>query len=103
MNSYVYVIASDPAGPVKLGSSKHPEKRVKQLQTGHSEQLRLYYFHSIPAENVKLMEKAVHEVNRHNRIKGEWYNLSVEDAILEVRHAVIRYSENLELIKQKVY
>lgn len=103
MLSYVYVIASDPAGPVKIGFSKHPEKRVTQLQTGHSETLRLYYYHSLPAESVKLMEKAVHATNRHRKVKGEWFNLSVEDAILEVRHAVIRYADNLELVREKVY
>lgn len=103
MESYVYVIASDPAGPVKIGFSKHPEKRLAQLQTGHSETLRLYYFHAMPAECVKLMEKAVHATNRHRKVKGEWFKLSVEDAILEVRHAVIRYSDNLELVTNKVY
>lgn len=103
MDSYVYVIAADAAGAVKIGFSKHPEKRLKQLQTGHSGELRLYYHHPLPVENVKLIERAIHDLNRHKRVKGEWFDMSVEDAILEVKHAVIRYSEHIELITQKLY
>lgn len=103
MLSYVYVISAAEEGPVKIGFSKTPEKRLKKLQTGHPEELRLYYFHSLPEKNVKLMERAVHDLNRHKRIKGEWFNMSVNDAILEIKHAVIKYSESVELITQKVY
>lgn len=96
MDSYVYVIASSPEGPVKVGCSKHPDKRLKQLQTGHSEVLELAYTTAVPAAQVRLMERVIHETNRHRKVHGEWFDLTVENAILEVRCAVMQYGDELE-------
>jgi hypothetical protein len=37
----VYLIASSLSGPIKVGVSSSPTSRVKMLQTGHAERLRI--------------------------------------------------------------
>lgn len=101
--SYVYVIGKETEGPIKIGFSANPAKRLKQLQTAQHEELRLFYFQSVPKDIVKMMEQAIHATNRHKKVKGEWFNLTVDDAIVEVRHAIIRYSDNVASLKQKLY
>lgn len=96
MDSYIYVVSLSEMGPVKIGYSASPERRLKQLQTGQASKLSLNYTEAISGDRVRMMEKILHETNRHRRISGEWYDLTVEDAILEVKHAMIRYEETLE-------
>lgn len=82
--SFLYVIASHPSGPVKLGLSRHPEKRVRQLQTGCSEPLSIFHIEEVEEDRVKIAEKALHRLLNHKRVRGEWFDLSVEEAVSEV-------------------
>jgi hypothetical protein len=84
--SFLYVIAADPAGPVKLGLSINPEKRVRQLQTGNVAKLILHHIEEVDEDRVKAAESALHKLLRHKRLKGEWFSLTVEEAISEVIH-----------------
>lgn len=63
---------------VKIGISKHPLKRVKQLQTGTSDRLYLYKWFDVV--NPKKLEKYVHKLLWKHRIHplGEWFKLSKE-------------------------
>jgi hypothetical protein len=99
--TFLYVIAETITGPVKLGFSVDASKRLKQLQTGYPRKLTLYHAEDIGSLNPRLMEGFLHAANRHHRITGEWFNLTVADAILEVRHVVIRYGESAELQSRK--
>jgi hypothetical protein len=96
---YLYVISETDQGPCKLGFSATPEKRVRQLQTGAATKLRLFHKEPVPAEKVKALEKALHGLVRHLKVSGEWFNLSTADAILEVKHAVIRYSDDMTVCR----
>jgi|HigsolmetaGSP12D_1036236.scaffolds.fasta_scaffold01876_5 T5orf172 domain. len=96
MESYIYVIASREEGPVKIGYSDDPSRRLKQLQTGHPETLRIFYQEEIGygRRKASLLERIIHKQNVHKRLKGEWYDLTVENAILEVQYAIIRFGED---------
>lgn len=54
---------------VKIGFSKHPEKRVRQLQTGTSDRLIL---HALEPGDRKLERKRHSEFSDHRKI-GEWF------------------------------
>lgn len=97
MTGYVYIIASNSNGPVKIGHSKDPQKRLKQLQTGHSDKLSLYHMEEFDGlEKAKLFEKIIHKnINYQNR-SGEWFNLTVDKAKNQLIHAVIYYGEMSE-------
>jgi hypothetical protein len=100
---YLYVIApaNHEAGPCKLGISHDPSARLQQLQTGHPELLKVYHQEPASAENVKILERLLHRDINYLRQRGEWFKLSVEDAITHVRFTLIQYDDTPDL-KEKV-
>lgn len=85
--SFLYIISASEAGPVKLGFSQDPEKRLRQLQTASPLPLRLFHVEEVEPDRVKIAEKALHRIIGHKRVKGEWFDVSVEEAISEVMFA----------------
>lgn len=81
---YLYVIADSLAGPVKLGISKDPQRRVKQLQTGHANHLRVFHAEPFPAAETRLYERCLHRDLGYLRRQGEWFDLSVVEAIAHI-------------------
>lgn len=76
---------------VKIGYSKNPQKRLKQLQTGHPNRLKLIKIWD--AEPVK--EKLLHRMlwMFHKDCKGEWFTIGVDDCV-EVMDKVINRGKN---------
>ncbi len=89
METYLYVIAESYEGPVKIGYSAQPEKRLKQLQTGASTKLNLCYQQSVKNNEAKRIERMIHKTLGYKRSHGEWFNLSVEEAIIEVQFGLM--------------
>ena len=89
--SYVYVIASSEEGPVKIGRSIDPAARCKQLQTGHQAELKVYHQQAFDEKLTPLVERTIHKTLYHKRLKGEWFQMPVETAILEVTYAEIMH------------
>lgn len=73
----IYLI-SNSKGQVKIGWSKHPQKRLKELQTGNASKLRLEAVYDL----YNKYELRLHYILRDfkSRHKGEWFDVSVEDA-----------------------
>lgn len=76
--NYLYII-SNGDGAVKVGVSKNPKKRVKQLQTGNENKLELIFFEEFecPRSKIFQIEKMVHR-DLHMRCErkvGEWFYL----------------------------
>lgn len=69
-NDYLYFIQSSEKGMIKIGRSAHPEKRLKQLQTGNPHLLKLI----CSFENLGHREKYLHEHLKKFRKKGEWFD-----------------------------
>ena len=69
---YVYAIRECSTGNIKLGISKDPEARVKQLQNGNSGALELVAYKR--AVNRFKDEASLHELASDNNIKGEWFS-----------------------------
>lgn len=66
----LYIIQSDNTGMIKIGRSKDPLKRLKQLQTGNPNKLKLIaYF-----DNMGWREKELHEQLSRYRLEGEWFS-----------------------------
>lgn len=95
---FIYIIGSNEAsaiGPYKIGFSKNPETRLRSLQTGNSDKLKVLYTENIDKTRVRFIESQIHTNLKHRQIKGEWFNISLESAILEVKYANIRYSHEV--------
>ena len=95
--SYIYAIGPKH-GPIKIGYSKTPQKRVNELQTGHHEKLYLHYYAEIDDNKAEIIEHLIHRSNNHRRINGEWFDLSIEDSKAEIDFAIIRFGDDDSLI-----
>lgn len=83
---YVYVIGPmQGQGAVKIGVALSPKKRLKALQTGHPEALKLHYAYPVPVGTELKIERQCHEHFRASRIKGEWFQIDPKDAVDLVR------------------
>ncbi len=68
---YVYAIKNTDTGNIKLGISKNPAQRLKQLQTGCDGKLELVAYKK--AENGYQDESKLHHDNDQHLIHGEWF------------------------------
>lgn len=90
--SYLYVISDGKL--VKIGFSINPEKRLSQLQTGHPDKLELIYREQVPDDKALILEQLIHKANNHLRVRREWFKLTQEQAIDEVKFVIIRHLDN---------
>jgi hypothetical protein len=95
--SFIYVIAPHDSEKVKIGISDQPIRRLKQLQTGHPEILHIHHTEPVNRKDRAVLERLIHKQNGHLRLKGEWFAMTVKDAILEVQHTLIRYGDCSDL------
>jgi hypothetical protein len=66
---FIYFIQVGDDGPIKIGYSGNPYRRLGQLQTGHPELLRILLM--FPGE--KEDELWLHQILKNFRIGGEWF------------------------------
>lgn len=92
----IYVIGPKD-GPFKIGYSASPSARLSSLQTGTTEFPMIHYKEECETEQAKVIEKLIHRQLAHKRIRGEWFNVTLDEAISEVKFAFIRWEgeENL--------
>jgi DNA-binding XRE family transcriptional regulator len=83
--SNVYVLKSDH-GLVKVGISKNPEKRAKDLRSHSGLVIDLAYAREL--ENAGSVERAAHIILDAKRRNGEWFDVTVEEAISAIDLAV---------------
>ena len=95
---YIYVIKEeDTTDIVKIGFSGNPEKRLKQLQTGHPRTLELFHKEEVNPALVKPLERVIHRTLAHKRRNGEWFALTPSDAVFEIQHALMKHGDNDKL------
>jgi len=75
----VYLIQSLEEGYYKIGISIRPNKRIQQLQTGNSSELKL--INTFSSEYANKIEKTLHNQFLHLRKEGEWFELSLIEAL----------------------
>ena len=86
MNYYVYVIGPDD-GPIKIGFTNNLKTRLRTIQTGNPERIKIHYSIEFKTEkDMRAAEKKIHRTLAHKRKKGEWFDILPEDAKLELEH-----------------
>jgi hypothetical protein len=93
MISYVYIIGTDTP-PYKVGISRNPQRRLRALQTGHPEQLRIHHQIATDAAKTRLLESVIHNNLKLHRCAGEWFDMPLDKLRLEVDYVMIRYAED---------
>lgn len=76
---HLYLIQSLETGYYKVGISKHPSKRIQQLQTGSPCELRLVYVYK--SENCSKIETTLHNQFSHLHREGEWFKMTLEHEV----------------------
>ena len=97
---YVYII-SDEQGYIKVGISKNPRKRLKQLQTGNMNILKLIFTEEFECNRNHLLkiEKLIHREISHisKHMKGEWFFIE-KNQITDIKDIIkfhrIRYDSD---------
>lgn len=92
MLKYIYVIENN--GTYKVGFSKNPERRIKALQTGCANKLKLIYTEPIEVAKTYIIEKIIHKNLANYKIMGEWYKTDISTIITEIKYAKIRYDND---------
>jgi hypothetical protein len=82
----LYVIGSD-TGPQKIGVSANVARRLAVLQT-HSPHALTAHHQAQPASDARLVERVAHALLAAKRLRGEWFDVSVEDAIAAIDQAI---------------
>jgi len=87
----------------KIGESKNPVERCKNLQTGNKRRLKIYKTVFCGTKKLaQTLEGTIHERYNEKRISGEWYKISKHEIDLlckeierlrkaEIEKAQIRY------------
>jgi len=83
---WVYVFArKGPAGltgPVKVGISNSVDVRLSSIQTACPFPLDIAYVFECPSREIaRQIERSFHEVQRHQRTHGEWFDFEPVAAI----------------------
>jgi len=66
-------------GYYKIGVSKKPQRRLKQLQTGNSSELKLINTYS--SEFANKIEKFLHNIYSGWKKNGEWFDIPITEAL----------------------
>lgn len=79
----------------KIGRSKNPSRRVKDLSTASDGYLKIIYIYNSKFENE--MEKILHRFHSHYKINKEWFNLDM-NAVYDFLPLCEKIEKNLDII-----
>lgn len=71
IRGFVYFIGGDE-GPIKIGFTQSPEKRLAEIQTSNSQKLRFLAI----SEGSMWLERYFHRAFEIDRLSGEWFSRS---------------------------
>ena len=95
---HIYLIQSLEDGYYKIGVSKHPTKRVKELQTGNSSELKL--IESYQSKHAHKLEKTLQRRYSHMRKEGEWFDMTIGEEVSFLSDCK-QIEENIVILKKK--
>ena len=100
MKRSIYLILNEDNGHIKVGISKNPKSRLKQLQTGSSAKLTILYQRVV--EHASKIESNLHHDYQFQKVNLEWFDLS-ESIIDEIDRKITKYESNFILLEKENY
>lgn len=88
----VYFIQSSDGGPIKIGKSSNPKRRLANLQTARSDKLLLLGTSNLP-------EESLHQRFADLRLNGEWFKCHTRLIAWIWAHAAMTPEGRLQLAK----
>ena len=77
---YLYIIGRSPEGPVKIGISINPRKRVKDLESAGGAKIKLIWLSPL-CSNFLAIETDLHERLQDFRMHGEWFDVPFQPLV----------------------
>ena len=94
---YVYLIQSLENSYYKIGISKTPNVRLKQLSTGNPSKIKII---QVFCSNYPYyVENSLHQRYVQNRKEGEWFDLSIEVEVNFLSHCN-KIEENIKFLEK---
>lgn len=90
----VYVFGASDGGPVKIGSSNEPEKRLVGVQIGNP--VRLHILRTWHHPSASAIETASHRILKALRLQGEWFSVGTEAASGAIEQAMCNFTAHEE-------
>lgn len=90
----IYVIVSDN-GPVKVGITNDPKRRLKWFQSASPDKMTLAYVASVGAD-ARAIERKAHGLLKEHRLKGEWFDTSAWRAAEAISAAIYEFTGSQE-------
>ena len=87
MPDYLY-IAGQPAGPIKVGISASPRKRMAQLRTASADDIQLIECYALGG-SAKSLEQAVHTALAAGNMAREWFKVGADEARTAIAAAAL--------------
>lgn len=97
MIKYVYLTQSLENSYYKIGVSKHPQKRLKENQTGNPSPTKL--IDTYQSEFANKIERALQRRYSHTKKEGEWFDLSMSIE-LSFKKECQEIEKNLTFLKE---
>lgn len=94
---FLYLIRDEFTAYIKIGISLNPNKRIKELQTGNSNQLTLLY--SIQTEYYMKLESTLHRHYKYLNITNEWFDLSINE-LNEIESVIDKYIKSMKSLDE---
>lgn len=83
---YVYVIGNETGSCLKIGISRDPTKRIRELQTGSGVALSVLFQQS--TKHAFKVERRVHRTLAEHRERGEWFSVPHAKAVHTIKRAI---------------
>lgn len=70
----IYFIQAGENGPIKIGRSEDPQKRLEQLQVGNHQKLSIIWIcENEQYEDDCEFESILHDIFKEYKLRGEWF------------------------------
>ena len=98
MTEYVYIIKDTGyKNRCKIGISKNPKQRLRNLQTGNSNKLDLIFLLQVnPNIKSSAVESEIHKYFKEKNlwVHGEWFDFQNDDQIVNLAKIMLTVGEN---------
>jgi hypothetical protein len=85
----LYLVTTESGAPVKVGIATNPHARFSAIQTSHFVSLRLHRFWWLAGRQISIrIESDFKEHFRDRCIRGEWFDVTLLEAVAFVEAAV---------------
>lgn len=86
MGLSVYIISATGSGLLKVGVSHNPNGRMRTLSTSLPYKLKVE--RTWPRTDAYQIEGATHDILAEHRLNGEWFNVTLDQAVKAVERAI---------------